>query len=97
MHYAVPFNASLERSGGYLALLSNAGAINPERAFYAGLMARLGCEANELLMIGDTWRDDIVAPWRPDHVRDGSIAKAVRPMPAGLSWFTNLVTSIPTA
>jgi len=37
-----------------------AGAIKPERAFYAGLSAKLGCEADELLMVGDTWRDDIV-------------------------------------
>jgi len=38
----------------------NAGAIKPDMAFYAGLTAHLGSEASELLMVGDTWRDDIV-------------------------------------
>ena len=36
------------------------GAIKPDRAFYAGLTAKLGCEAGELLMVGDTWAADIV-------------------------------------
>lgn len=50
----------LGRSGGYMALSFDAGAIKPERAFYVGLTARLGCAASELLMVADTWRDDIV-------------------------------------
>lgn len=95
--YAALLKALLSDLVDIWHFFSNAGAIKPERAFYAGLMARLGCEASELLMIGDTWRDDIVAPSRPDHVRDGSIARAVRPIPAGLSWFANLVTFIPIA
>lgn len=31
-----------------------AGAIKPERVFHAGLTTCLGCEASELLMVGDT-------------------------------------------
>jgi len=38
----------------------DAGAIKPERAFYAGVTAKFGCEADDLLMVGDTWRNDIV-------------------------------------
>ena len=36
------------------------GAIKPDRAFYASLTAKLGCEPSELLMVGDTWATDIV-------------------------------------
>jgi HAD superfamily hydrolase (TIGR01549 family) len=38
----------------------DAGAIKPERTFYAGLTAKLDCEPAELLMVGDTWAADIV-------------------------------------
>lgn len=35
------------------------GAAKPQRAFYAALVDRLGIEAHELLMVGDTWQDDV--------------------------------------
>ena len=38
----------------------DAATVKPDRAFYAGLTDLLGCGASELLMVGDTWRDDIV-------------------------------------
>ncbi|RMB39473.1 HAD-hyrolase-like protein [Sphingomonas sp. PP-F2F-G114-C0414] len=58
--YASPLKALL---GGLVDIWHfsfNAGAIKPDMAFYAGLTAHLGSEASELLMVGDTWRDDIV-------------------------------------
>jgi HAD superfamily hydrolase (TIGR01549 family) len=58
--YAAPLKALL---GGLVDIRHfsfNAGAIKPDSAFYVGLTARLGCEASELLMVGDTWRDDII-------------------------------------
>jgi HAD superfamily hydrolase (TIGR01549 family) len=58
--YAAPRKALLGDLVDIWHFSFDAGAIKPERAFYAGLTARLGCEASELLMVGDTWRDDIV-------------------------------------
>ncbi len=58
--YAAPLKALLGDLVDIWYFSFDAGAIKPERAFYAGLTARLGCEASELLMVGDTWRDDIV-------------------------------------
>ncbi len=58
--YAAPLKALLGDLVDIWHFSFDAGAIKPERAFYAGLTARLGCEASELLMVGDTWRDDIV-------------------------------------
>ncbi|MDD1453235.1 HAD hydrolase-like protein [Sphingomonas sp. H160509] len=56
------------------------GAIKPERAVYAGLTTRLGCEASELLMVGDTWRDDIVAAEAGSRAR--WIDRQSRPLPS---------------
>ncbi len=58
--YAAPLKALLGDLVDIWHFSFDAGAIKPQRAFYAGLTARLGCEASELLMVGDTWRDDIV-------------------------------------
>jgi HAD superfamily hydrolase (TIGR01549 family) len=58
--YAAPLKALLGDLVDVWHFSFEAGAIKPDRAFYAGLTARLGCEADELLMVGDTWRDDIV-------------------------------------
>jgi len=58
--YASPLKALLGDLVDIWYFSFDAGAIKPERAFYAGLTAPLGCEASELLMVGDTWRDDIV-------------------------------------
>jgi len=58
--YAAPLKALLGDLVDIWYLSFDAGAIKPERAFYVGLTARLGCDASELLMVGDTWRDDIV-------------------------------------
>jgi len=58
--YAAPLKALLGDLVDIWHFSFDAGAIKPERAFYAGLTARLGCEASDLLMVGDTWRDDIV-------------------------------------
>jgi HAD superfamily hydrolase (TIGR01549 family) len=60
MPYAAPLKALLGDLIDVWHFSFYAGAIKPERAFYAGLSAKLGCEADELLMVGDTWRDDIV-------------------------------------
>lgn len=60
MPYADPLKALLGDSVDVWHFSFDAGAIKPERAFYAGLTAKLGCQAGELLMVGDTWRDDIV-------------------------------------
>ena len=61
---ALPYAASLKALLGDLVdvwhLSFAEGAIKPDRAFYAGLTAKLGCEPSELLMVGDTWRDDVV-------------------------------------
>lgn len=35
------------------------GAAKPQRAFYDALTGRLGIEAGEMLMVGDTWKDDV--------------------------------------
>jgi len=58
--YAAPLKALLGDLVDIWHFSFDAGAIKPERAFYAGLTDRLGCEASDLLMVGDTWRDDIV-------------------------------------
>lgn len=58
--YAAPLKALLGSLVDIWHLSFDAGAIKPDRAFYAGLTTRLECEASELLMVGDTWRDDIV-------------------------------------
>jgi len=58
--YAAPLKALLGDLVDIWHFSFDAGAIKPERAFYAGLTTRLKCEASELLMVGDTWRDDIV-------------------------------------
>lgn len=58
--YAAPLKALLGDLVDIWHFSFDAGAIKPERAFYAGLTSRLECEASELLMVGDTWRDDIV-------------------------------------
>ena len=58
--YAAPLKALLSDLVDVWHLSFAEGAIKPDRAFYAGLMAKLGCEPSELLMVGDTWRDDIV-------------------------------------
>jgi len=58
--YAAPLKALLGDLVDVWHFSFNAGAVKPERAFYADLTTRLGCEASELLVVGDTWRDDIV-------------------------------------
>jgi len=58
--YAAPLKALLSDLVDIWHFSFNVGAIKPEKAFYAGLTSRLECEASELLMVGDTWRDDIV-------------------------------------
>jgi len=83
MPYAAPLKALLGDLIDVWHFSFNAGAIKPERAFYAGLTAKLGCEADELLMVGDTWRDDIVgavdAGFRAQWInRDGRPAFARR-------------------
>jgi HAD superfamily hydrolase (TIGR01549 family) len=60
MPYAAPLKALLGDLIDVWHFSFDAGTIKPERAFYAGLTAKLGCEGDELLMVGDTWRDDIV-------------------------------------
>ena len=61
---ALPYAAPLEALLGDLVdvwhFSFDVCAIKPDRAFYASLATRLGCEASELLMVGDAWRDDIV-------------------------------------
>ncbi len=58
--YAAPLKALLGNLVDVWHFSFDAGAVKPDGAFYAGLTAKLGCEASELLMVGDTWRDDIV-------------------------------------
>jgi HAD superfamily hydrolase (TIGR01493 family) len=58
--YAAPLKALLGDLVDVWHFSFDEGVIKPDGAFYAGLTARLGCEASELLMVGDTWRDDIV-------------------------------------
>ncbi|WP_277969865.1 HAD family hydrolase [Sphingomonas echinoides] len=58
--YAAPLKALLGDLVDIWHFSFDAGAIKPDKAFYAGLTTKLGCEASELLMVGDTWRDDIV-------------------------------------
>ncbi len=58
--YAAPLKALLGDLVDVWHFSFDTGVVKPDRAFYAGLTAKLGCEANELLMVGDTWRDDIV-------------------------------------
>ncbi|WP_409929078.1 HAD family hydrolase [Sphingomonas sp. BAUL-RG-20F-R05-02] len=60
MPYAAPLKALLGDLVDVWYLSFAEGTITPDSAFYAGLTAKLGCEAGELLMVGDTWRDDIV-------------------------------------
>jgi len=58
--YAAPLKALLGDLVEIWHFSFDAGVIKPDRAFYAGLTARLECETSELLMVGDTWPDDIV-------------------------------------
>jgi len=58
--YAAPLKALLGDLVDVWHFSFDASVIKPDRAFYAGLTTRLECEASELLMVGDTWRDDIV-------------------------------------
>jgi len=58
--YAAPLKALLGDLVDVWHLSFAEGAIKPDRAFYGSLTAKLGCEADELLMVGDTWRDDVV-------------------------------------
>ena len=58
--YAAPLKALLGDLVDVWHLSFAEGTIKPERAFYGGLTAKLSCEPGELLMVGDTWRDDIV-------------------------------------
>ena len=60
MPYAAPLKALLGDLVDVWHFSFDTGAIKPERGFYAGLTAKLGCMPSELLMVGDTWRDDIV-------------------------------------
>jgi len=61
---ALPYAAQLKALLGDLGCLAlstfDTDEVKPDRAFYAGLTAKIGCEASELLMVGDTWRGDIV-------------------------------------
>jgi len=59
MPYAAPQKALLGDLVDVWHLSFDAGAIKPDRVFYAGLAAKLGCEAGELLMVGDTWATDV--------------------------------------
>lgn len=58
--YATPLKALLGDLVDVWHLSFSEGVIKPDRTFYGGLTAKLGCEPSELLMVGDTWRDDIV-------------------------------------
>ncbi len=58
--YAAPLRALLGNLVDVWHFSFDAGLIKPDRSFYAGLTAKLGCDPAELLMVGDTWRDDIV-------------------------------------
>jgi HAD superfamily hydrolase (TIGR01549 family) len=58
--YAAPLKALLGDLVDIWHFSFDAGAIKPDRAFYAGLTTCLECEASELLMVGDAWHDDIV-------------------------------------
>jgi HAD superfamily hydrolase (TIGR01549 family) len=60
MPYAAPLMALLGDLVDVWHLSFDVGAIKPDSAFYAGLTAKLGCEAGELLMVGDTWAADVV-------------------------------------
>ena len=53
-----PAEGFVGHSNGRLIFSFDAGAIKPERAFYAGLRALLRCDASELLMLFNMWRDD---------------------------------------
>jgi len=55
---ALPYSTPLRALWGILMPPSSLGAIRPDRAFYAGLKALLGCDA----MI-------FTAPWRLDHAQ----------------------------
>lgn len=56
--YATPAEGFVGHSNGRLIFSFDAGAIKPKRAFYAGLKALLRCDASELLMLFNMWRDD---------------------------------------
>jgi HAD superfamily hydrolase (TIGR01549 family) len=58
--YAAPLKALLGELVDVWHLSFAEGTIKPERTFYAGLTEKLRCDDGELLMVGDTWRDDIV-------------------------------------
>jgi|GEM_PF-425477 len=60
MPYAAPVKALLGDLVDVWHFSFDAGTIKPERAFYADLTVKLGCKPDELLMVGDTWRDDII-------------------------------------
>lgn len=67
---AVASNLALPYAGPLIELLGDlvdlyhfsfdAGAAKPDRAFYDGLHTRLGCPPSEMVMVGDTWRNDFV-------------------------------------
>ena len=83
---AMPYAASLKALLGDLVdvwhLSFAEGAIKPDAAFYRPLIAKLCRKPKQLLMVGDTWRDDIVgavqsgarACWL-DRSRQGSHAR----------------------
>jgi HAD superfamily hydrolase (TIGR01549 family) len=58
--YAAPLKALLGDLVDVWHFSFDTGVVKPDMAFYAGLTAKIRCEASELLMVGDTWRDDIV-------------------------------------
>ena len=43
---------------------SEMGSRKPEAAFFQGLLSACGCGADDLLMIGDEWENDVAAPRR---------------------------------
>lgn len=60
MPYAAPLKALLGDLVDVWHFSFEIGSIKPERAFYAALTTKLACAPDDLLMVGDTWRDDIV-------------------------------------
>ena len=60
MPYAAPLRALLGAFVDVWHFSFETGAIKPDAAFYAPLIAKLGCKPEQLLMVGDTWADDVV-------------------------------------
>jgi FMN phosphatase YigB (HAD superfamily) len=60
MPYAAPLKALLGDLVDVWHLSFAEGAIKPDAAFYRPLIAKLCRKPEQLLMVGDTWRDDIV-------------------------------------